>query len=133
MQSNNKKINKLAHAFFAEEWDDEKIRIHSECVIEACLNMAKNTDLKEEVFIIAGWVHDIGIKIDKDKHHELSLDFLDKFLGKYPEFEPIKEELKDCILNHRTEGKPKTLYGLIFKTADKVALRNKKWLAYKGL
>ncbi|MDP7506264.1 MAG: hypothetical protein QF362_02360 [Candidatus Woesearchaeota archaeon] len=128
MENKNYKIGK---AFFEKEWNDEKIKIHSECVIEACINMSLSTDLNQNIFIIAGWIHDLGRKIDKDSHHVLSLDFLKEFLKENTNFTEIEKELKDCILNHRSEGNPETIYGLIFKCADKVALHNNKWLEYK--
>ena len=43
-------------------YNDEKIKIHSECVIEACINMSKNTELNQDVFIIAGWIQKVPIK-----------------------------------------------------------------------
>jgi len=124
--------NKASFNFFMKEWGDKRIMIHSECVIEACQNMIKGTDLKEEVFVIAGWVHDLGIKTDKDSHHKIGLSVLDKFLEENPEFEGLKEEISDCILNHRTKGSPKTIYGKIFQVADKVALHNNKWIELKN-
>ena len=42
--------------------------------------MSKNTNLDTDIFIVAGWIHDIGRKIDVEKHHIISLDFLDEFL-----------------------------------------------------
>ncbi|MBC8494799.1 HD domain-containing protein [archaeon] len=125
------KANKQAFGFYVQEWNDEKIKIHSECVIDACLNMANNSNLKKEVFIIAGWIHDIGRKIDKDNHQIISLDFLKKFLTQHPEYEELKDLISDCILNHRTNEVPTTKYGQIFQLADKVALKNDKWLEYK--
>ena len=128
MENNNYKLGK---DFFEKVWNDEKIKIHSECVIEACINMSTNTELNKDIFIIAGWIHDIGRKLDKDSHHVLSIDFLKDFLKENPKFIKIQDEIEDCILNHRTEGNPKTIYGLIFKCADKVALHNNKWIEYK--
>ena len=58
-------------------------------------------------------------------------NFLKDFLKENPKFIKIQNEIEDCILNHRTEGNPKTIYGLIFKCADKVALHNNKWVEYK--
>ena len=130
MKKNNYEIGRK---FFEKVWNDEKIKIHSECVIESCMNISENTDLNKNVFIIAGWIHDIGRKINKDEHHVLSINFLKDFLIEYPEFVEIEDELRDCILNHRIDGCPKTIYGLIFKCADKVALHNTKWLKYKKL
>ena len=81
---------------------------------------------------MAGWIHDMGKLIDKENHHIESLKFLDEFLELYPKFEDIREEVKDCILNHRTNGEHKTIYGEIFKLADKVALHNSRWLEFKN-
>ena len=128
MENNSYKLGK---EFFEKVWNNEKIKIHSECVIEACINMSINTELNKDIFIIAGWIHDIGRKLDKDSHHILSIDFLKNFLKENPEFIKIQNEIEDCILNHRTDGNPKTIYGLIFKCADKVALHNNKWIEYK--
>jgi HD superfamily phosphodiesterase len=125
------KTDNIGKAFFEKKWNDEKIKIHSECVIEACINMSLNTNLNQDIFIIAGWIHDLGIKIDKDKHHISSLDFLKEFLEENKEFSSFKKELDDCILNHRSDGNPETIYGIVFKCADKVALHNNKWLEYK--
>jgi HD superfamily phosphodiesterase len=119
---------RLSKAFFESVWGDKSMRIHSECVIDACLNISKNTDLNKDIFIVAGWLHDLGRKKDKDTHHELSLGFLKDFLTIHPVFSKFQEEIEDCILNHRSDGCPKTIYGLIFKCADKVALHNIKWL-----
>ena len=121
----------LAKDFYMREWGDEKIKIHSECVIEACLGIIKGTDMNEDVFIIAGWIHDIGRKDDKDSHHKISVTYLDRFLEEHNQYTRLKDEISDCILNHRTQGKPKTLYGAVIKTADKVALKNKIWVKYK--
>jgi HD superfamily phosphodiesterase len=118
----------LSRKFFDDTWGDEKIKLHSECVITACFGMAQNTDLNPDVFMIAGWIHDIGRKINKDEHHKLSVDFLKTFLNTHPEFNNLKNEVTDCILNHRKDGVPQTVYGLIFKAADKVSLHNKRWL-----
>lgn len=128
MENNNYKIGK---DFFEKIWNDEKIKIHSECVIEACINMSINTELNKDIFIIAGWIHDIGRKLDKDSHHILSINFLKDLLKENPQFVKIQNEIEDCILNHRADGNPKTIYGLIFKCADKVALHNNKWIEYK--
>ena len=128
MENNNYKLGK---DFFEKVWNDEKIKIHSECVIEACINVSINIDLNKDIFIVAGWIHDIGRKLDKGSHHILSIDFLKDFLKENPQFIKIQNEIEDCILNHRTEGNPKTIYGLIFKCADKVALYNNKWIEYK--
>jgi metal-dependent HD superfamily phosphatase/phosphodiesterase len=125
------KTYKQCEEFFKKNWDDKKIRIHSECVIETCINASYKTKLNENIFIIAGWIHDLGIKIDKENHHIISLNFLKKFLEEHQEYKKFENEIKDCILNHRSEGKPETIYGLLFKCADKIALHHNKWTKFK--
>ena len=120
-----------AEKFFAENWNDTKHRIHISAVIKACLGTARDTYLNPELFVIAGWIHDMGKLTDKKNHHIASIKFLDKFVKEHPKYLRNYEILKDCIINHRTDGNPKTVYGLVFKAADKVALRNKKWLDFK--
>lgn len=119
-----------AEKFFDEELKNEKIKVHSSCVIECCLGMALESNLDKEIFVIAGWIHDMGQKISKDNHEKLSLNYLDKFLNSHKKYKIKKFEIADCILNHRTTGKPVTIYGLIFRAADKAAkhkLRSIKW------
>ena len=110
---------------------DEKHIIHCKAVINCCLRIIKNSDLNKEILIVAGWIHDLGKLIDKKNHHIESLKFLDEFLESHQEYKNLKEEVKDYILNHRTNGEPKTIYGLIFKCADKVALYDNEWLEFK--
>ena len=119
-----------AKKFFEKEWNDEKIKIHSACVIDCCNNMIKNTELNSTIFDIAGWIHDVGRKEDKNKHHEIGLRYLDKFLQMYPEFNSIKEEISDCILNHRRKQTPTTIYGKIMQVADKLSLHHKDWIEF---
>ncbi len=123
--------NNKSFEFWKKEMGDEKHNIHCAAVIEACIGMTTNTDMELEIFIIAGWIHDMGKLIDKKNHHIESLKYLNKFLKQNIEYEKWNLELKDCIINHRSEGNPETIYGLIFKCADKVALHNNKWLEYK--
>lgn len=123
---NSKNVNKIAHSFFRHQWDNKTIEIHSQCVIDVCLSLVKKTELDSRVFIIAGWIHDLGRKTDKDNHHLLSLKYLDEFLKKHPQFQDIKRELRDCVVNHRSKCEPKTIYGLLFKQADKAALKDKR-------
>ncbi len=118
--------------FFEEKWNNEKIKIHSACVIDCCKNMIKNTDLNPVIFEIAGWIHDIGRKDDKDKHHELGLGYLNEFLKKYPEFDSLKGKISDCILNHRRKQTPRTIYGRIMQVADKLSLHHKDWIEYSN-
>ncbi|MBI5389769.1 HD domain-containing protein [Candidatus Woesearchaeota archaeon] len=129
----NQPLNKLGEDFFNRHWGNERIIIHSQCVIDACLAMAKGTALDTKVFVIAGWIHDIGIQQNKETHHIISLEYLDEFLSENSQFISLKNELRDCILHHRSSGTPETDYGKIFKKADKIALLDKKWLDFSAI
>lgn len=121
-----------AEIFFDNEWGKEKVKVHSSCVIECCLGMTQESDLDPEIFEIAGWIHDMGRKIASENHENLSLKFLEKFLIAHEEYMSKRAEIVDCILNHRTTGDPKTIYGLIFRAADKASkhkLRSIRWKA----
>ncbi len=124
-------INNRAFEYWKKEMGDEKHRLHCSLVIKSCLGMIENTDLNEEVFIISGWIHDMGKLISKKNHNEESLKFLNIFLEENTEFEKYRNEIEDCVLNHRTGLIPKTVYGQIFQLSDKVALRNLDWIKYK--
>jgi len=119
-----------AKAFFEERWDNEDIKVHSACVIDCCRNMVRNTDLNPIVFDIAGWLHDLGRKDDKDRHHEIGVEYLDGFLRLYPEFGRLKPEIKDCILNHRRKQVPQTIYGRIMQVADKLSAHHNDWINF---
>lgn len=118
--------------FFENEWHDEKHRVHCECVVQACLGMIQNTTLDPVVFILAGWLHDMGKIIDKDNHHKESIKFATRFIGQYPEYKEYLGLIEDCILNHRSIGVPSNEYSRVFQLVDKVALFNNNWIEYKG-
>lgn len=119
-----------AKEFFEREYGNDWIRVHSACVIDCCNGMIRGTDLDSVVFDIAGWIHDIGRKDDKDRHHEIGLEYLGKFLHEHPEFDSIRAEASDCILNHRTGREPETIYGKIMQLADKVAAHHEDWVKF---
>ena len=110
---------------------DEKHNIHCGVVIEACLGMINNTNLEKDIFIISGWIHDMGKLDNKADHHIASIKYLDEFLNDNEKYKKWDLELRDSIINHRSDGNPKTIYGRILKLADKIALCNIKWLEYK--
>lgn len=126
----DKEIYILAKKFFEKEYGDEKIKIHSECIIDLATKAAPYFDLDEDIFIIAGWIHDMGRKIDKDTHPQKSLLFLEKFLISNPQFNDKKEIISDCILNHGRKKIPKTKYGKIMQLCDSASIRHKKWIAF---
>ena len=90
--------------------------VHSEKVGQVAIIIAKKLKINNKVFKIAGWVHDIGYFKNSDSHANSAIPIL-KELG----YE-VEEILKDCILNHGNEGKPKTTEGKIFQLADKFSI-----------
>lgn len=125
------KAEELVKEFFIKEWNDEKHIVHCQCVVTACLGMTQNTSFNPIVFILAGWLHDMGKIIDKENHHLESIKYVNKFMKLYPEFKEFQSLVEDCILNHRSTGTPKSDYARIFQLADKVALLNRNWIDYK--
>lgn len=124
-------VTKAAKTFFIDQWNDEKHLIHCDCVRRACLRMVEGTTIEKNPFIIAAWIHDLGKLKDKATHHEKSMSYLDKFLEQHPENKKHYDIIKDCILNHRTNGKPDSLHAKIFQIADKVALYDEVFLEFK--
>jgi len=114
-----------AYLFWKQHMGDKKHFIHCSNMINACLNATQNSDLNKDIFIIAGWLHDMGKLINKTNHNITSLHYLDRFLIANKEYENICDELFDCIYNHRTTGTPKTIYGKVFKWADKIPIKLK--------
>ena len=94
----------------------EFLVVHSEKVGQVAKLIAQKLNIRSEVFEIAGWVHDIGDSKNSGTHANLAIPIL-KELG----YE-VDEILKDCILNHGNEGKPKTAEGKIFQLADKFSI-----------
>lgn len=121
-------IESSAKRFYEDEYGDERIRVHSEEVIEVCLNTIKGTLLDPGVFLIAGWLHDIGRKDGKEGHSVRSCELAKKFFRAQERFKEYEVLVLDCIRHHGSDGRPETLYGRVFQTADKVALQRSRWL-----
>lgn len=71
--------------------------------------------------MIAAWLHDIGYIINKETHAKHSLEIAKKQFT-------LNKKIEDCILNHGTNGNPKTEEGKIIKIADKASFINPKIL-----
>ena len=121
----------LAEQFFIDTWNDPKHLIHNRAVLRACLGMIQGTVLNPEIFVISAWIHDLGKLKDKERHHIESIPYLDTFILRFPEYKQHYGLLHDCILNHRTVCKPTTIYGEIFRVADKVASQSNEWIEFK--
>ncbi len=121
-------MNKMHEAedFFIKNWNDEKMKIHSKCVINCGLTMI-DQKIAPDIIIIAGWLHDMGKIIDKKNHHIESVKYVNKFIKQNKKYERLYEDIVDCVLNHRSCGNPKTRVGKIFQKCDKLALNEPEW------
>ena len=116
-----KQSEKLAVAYFRKLKRFYKgwYYIHSKYVGKAALDI--NPKLDKEIMQICGWLHDTGKTIKDAGHAKRSAIIAEKFLkGKIAE-EKL-EIILDCISNHGSSGKPKTIEGKVFQRADKLAI-----------
>lgn len=104
----SKKIEPIDHRDF--------FLVHSEKVGKVAKMIAQKIGINNNVFEIAGWVHDIGYAKDFENHAIHAIPILQE-LG----YE-VDEILKDCILNHGNGKNPETIEGKIFQLADKFSI-----------
>lgn len=94
----------------------EFLLIHSEKVGKVAKMIAQELKINDEIFEIAGWVHDIGYSKSFENHANFTIPML-KEMGY-----DLDEKLEDCILNHGNGKNPKTTEGKIFQLADKLSI-----------
>lgn len=104
----SKKINPADHRDF--------FLVHSEKVGRVAKMIAQKLGIDNDVFEIAGWIHDIGYSKDFEHHADYTIPILQE-LGY-----GVDDILKDCILNHGGGKTPKTVEGKIFQVADKFSI-----------
>lgn len=90
--------------------------IHSEKVGLVADLIAQKMNLRNDIFLIAGWVHDIGYARDLENHALHGIPMLEE-MG----YE-VGDILRDCILNHGSTKKTETVEGRIFQLADKLSV-----------
>ena len=91
-------------------------KVHSGAVAEIAVVLAKKFKADASSVEISGWVHDIGSTVERNNHAVHSLDLLEK------EGFEISALVRDCILNHRTNGQPKSQEAKILQMADKLSI-----------
>ena len=94
----------------------EFLLIHSDKVGKVAKMIARELKINDEIFEIAGWVHDIGYLNNFENHADFTIPIL-KEIGYDSD-----EILEDCILNHGNGKNPKTIEGKIFQLADKLSI-----------
>ena len=85
-------------------------------MVEIAILLAKKSKLDVSSIEMAAWLHDIGSTVERDDHAKFSLDLLEQ------EGFGVSELIKDCILNHGTNGKPKSEEAKILQMADKLSI-----------
>ena len=114
-----KEAKKIASDIFAKANlvdRGEFLLVHSEKVGRVAKMIAQKLEINDEVFEIAGWVHDIGYAKDFENHADFAIPILKEL-----EHE-VSDILEDCILNHGNGKSPKTTEGKIFQVADKLSI-----------
>ncbi|MCX6819289.1 MAG: HD domain-containing protein [Candidatus Aenigmarchaeota archaeon] len=90
-------------------------------VVKYAKMLADKLHADKEIIDLAALLHDIGVKDSDDIHERVGAVRAEKILRelKYPE-ETI-QRVKECILTHRTSGRPKNKEAEIIRNADAMA------------
>ena len=95
---------------------------HAETVIRESLKLARAYDADETMAYVIAAYHDLGLKLDREKHHIHSGEILmaDENLRKWFTQEQLMT-MRDAVEDHRASGKnpPRTIYGAIVAEADR--------------
>jgi putative nucleotidyltransferase with HDIG domain len=103
----------------AEE-EREFNKIHAKAMLETADILSNDKKVDRELIEMACWLHDIGKTVAIDNHAEHSLKILEQ------EGFEVSEKLKDCIINHGSDGNPQCLEAKLIQIADKNFVINPK-------
>ena len=96
---------------------------HVYAVISKSFDIAKNYDVKPALVYIIACFHDLGLLIDRKRHHIEGGRLLseDAFINEYFTIEDIKL-MKEAIEDHRASNQmpPRSIYGKIISEADRL-------------
>lgn len=122
-----KKIE-LVRKFVKNKFDEEDWKYHILLVVFYAKKLAKHYKVNMETVEtveLAALLHDIGRTDQKndDMHHVVGVPVAETILKKFHYSEKTIEEVKHCILSHRTSTgpKPKTMVAKIVANADAMA------------
>ena len=105
-----------------EAFDGGHKRDHAETVINESLKLAKENKVDEQMAYVIAAYHDLGLRIDREKHHIYSGEILmaDKTLRQWFTEEQLLI-MRDAIEDHRASAKnpPRSIYGAIVAEADR--------------
>jgi len=100
------------------------LRKHVETVIERSFELAETfkLDVNPDILYTIAAFHDIGYKIDPEKHEIMSSEifFKDKNMNKFFN-EKEKQLIAEAIIDHRgsSEDEPRSIYGKLISSADR--------------
>ena len=105
-----------------DAFDGGHRRDHAETVIRESLKLARENQVDEQMAYVIAAYHDLGLRVDREKHHIHSGEILmaDKTLRQWFTEEQLLT-MRDAIEDHRASGKnpPRTIYGAIVAEADR--------------
>jgi len=95
---------------------------HARTVIAESLKLAREHHADEQMAYVIAAYHDLGLRIDREKHHIHSGEILmaDTRLREWFTEEQLRT-MRDAVVDHRASGKnpPRTIYGAIVAEADR--------------
>ena len=105
-----------------DAFDGGHRRDHAQMVIDESLKLAREHDADEQMAYVIAAYHDLGLRIDREKHHIHSGEILikDEHLRQWFTDAQIGI-MRDAVEDHRASSKnpPRTIYGAIVAEADR--------------
>ena len=105
-----------------DAFDGGHRRDHAQMVISESLKLAREHGADEQMAYVIAAYHDLGLGIDREKHHIHSGEILmaDEQLRRWFTEEQLLV-MRDAVEDHRASGKnpPRTIYGAIVAEADR--------------
>ena len=105
-----------------DAFDGGHKRDHAQTVIDESLKLAREYNADEQMAYVIAAYHDLGLRIDREKHHIYSGEILmaDEMLRQWFTEDQLLI-MRDAVEDHRASGKnpPRTIYGAIVAEADR--------------
>ena len=105
-----------------DAFDGGHQRDHAQTVIAESLKLAREHGADEQMAYVIAAYHDLGLRIDREKHHIHSGEILmaDDTLRQWFTDEQLRI-MRDAVEDHRASGQhpPRTIYGAIVAEADR--------------
>ena len=105
-----------------DAFDGGHQRDHAQTVIDESRQLAREHGADEQMAYVIAAYHDLGLRIDREKHHIHSAEILlaDEQLRQWFTTDQLLV-MRDAVEDHRASGKnpPRTIYGAIVAEADR--------------